>query len=315
MESNIPCDLCGGKTSKPFLKLSKDHFALVQCETCSLVYLDPRPSPNEIGKYYTTDYYTSQAPATPQPGLRSNIKRLAYQAHSMPHDDGALERLKWKFLDIGLGWRAARSVPVRSKGRLLDVGCGNGEYAAWIRDNMPGWEAEGTEVNEHAAEQARRSFQLTVHTGHLNELHLAPSQFDMISFWHSLEHVFSPAAAVREAHRLLRPDGALAIEVPNIDSWEARRAGVSWYHLAVPVHLYHFSPTTLSRLVEQNGFQVLSLKHVRSNASLVEMLRAETFPVPSSLKQVAMPAAKSIGRLNAPMMRLYAVKNEPHRDG
>jgi SAM-dependent methyltransferase len=162
--------LCEGTKTKIFLNLPKPLFGLVQCLNCGLVYLDPRPSPSEIGKYYSTDYYTSQAPEIAEKGLREQIKRLAHQARGQTHDGNLLQRAKWKFLELALSWRAARGVPPRRHGRLLDVGCGNGEYAAWIRDNVSGWQAEGVEFNEHAAVQARRAFGLTVHTGNLTEL-------------------------------------------------------------------------------------------------------------------------------------------------
>jgi len=61
MQTNIECDLCGSEKSMPFLELPQVPFNLVACSECGLVYLDPRPSPEELGQYYSTNYYTNQA--------------------------------------------------------------------------------------------------------------------------------------------------------------------------------------------------------------------------------------------------------------
>lgn len=308
MESDIRCDLCHGTTKRLVFRFPNSPFELVECCNCRLNYLDPRPSPAEIGAYYKGDYYTGQAAEESQDKLREQIKRLAYQARCEPHSASPTDMLRWRFLNLALGWRAARRVPVREHGRLLDVGCGNGEYIAWIRDNLRGWQVEGVEINPQAALQAEQGFGLTVHRGQLTDLQLPAEQYDMVSFWHSLEHFFSPANALQVAHRLLRPEGWLAIEVPDIGSWDARHAGARWYHLAVPIHLYHFTQETLVKLVQAHGFQIHSVEHLRSKATLVQEIRADVFPIAPALKPAALLAAKTVGRLSSPALRLYASK-------
>jgi ubiquinone/menaquinone biosynthesis C-methylase UbiE len=211
-------------------------------------------------------------------------------------------------LQLTLGWAARRRVPPLPNGRLLDVGCGNGEWMAWIRNNLPGWEVEGSEVNVHAAAQAQAQPGSMVHLGQLEELGLPDSHYDMVSFWHSLEHLPSPATAVREAHRVLRPGGWLGIEVPNIDSWEARAFGSDWYHLAVPFHLYHFSPRTLARLLTQAGFSITSCEYVRGQTSLVHGLIRRSTDLPAGFRLLAQSAARTIGRLSPWGFRVYAIR-------
>ena len=106
--------------------------------------------------------------------------------------------------------------------------------------------------------QAQTTGNLTVHVGQLENLNLPAAHYDMISFWHSLEHVHSPATALQEAYRLLRHGGWLGIEVPDIGSWEARLVAGHWYHLAVPVHLYHFSMLSLTQLLSKCGLRIVS---------------------------------------------------------
>ena len=287
-------------------------FNQVTCSECGLVYLDPRPSPEELGQYYSTNYYTSQAAQLIKPTFHQFFKKLAYQARcESSYGITPLNRTTKRVVATLLGWHAFRPVPVCNQGILLDVGCGNGEYAAWIRDNIKGWKVEGVEVNEYAATQAREAFGLRVYIGHLPNLHLPESHYDMISFWHSLEHMYSPSSGIRESHRLLRNNGVLAIEVPNVSCWEAKFIGANWYHLSVPLHLYHFTPTTLSKMIQSNGFRIISMKQVHGNASILDAVNTNKIALPSFLKPLVKIAAHTLGRQSAWALRVYAIKTYP----
>jgi SAM-dependent methyltransferase len=88
--------------------------------------------------------------------------------------------------------------------------------------------------------------------------------------WQSLEHVHAPLETLREAHRLLVPGGKLVVAVPNIDSLPFCWFGASWIGLDLPRHLTHFSPWTLSSMLERAGFRVTSVESPRHS----EWLRA-----------------------------------------
>ncbi len=310
MEKNIPCDLCGGVVTAPYLGLVRHSpFALVKCLSCGLVFLDPRPDPSEIKSYYSPFYYTSCPPEPADNGMRNRLKKLAYAGRcSDPTQWHRTAKIVMPIARSLIGWRAYRRVPPRTKGNLLDVGCGTGEQAAWLRDNLLNWEVEGVEINSHAAQIAESLFNLKVYQGHLPDLNLPPEKYDMVSFWHSLEHTYSPNATLKETFRLLRRGGWVGIEVPNICSWEARQTKEHWYHLAIPVHLYHFSVITLSALLKQNGFTPISVEKVRGRAGLdnwIEHNRANY----SWTQRIAVKAGvQTLGRFSPWGIRIYAAK-------
>ncbi|MGC8827162.1 MAG: glycosyltransferase, partial [Anaerolineae bacterium] len=90
--------------------------------------------------------------------------------------------------------------------------------------------------------------------GRAEKMPFAGAQFDAITFWHSLEHTLSPHTALAEAWRLLRPAGRLLLEVPNLDSRQARVFGRWWVHLDVPRHRCNFTPAALRRLLQDAGY-------------------------------------------------------------
>ena len=89
-----------------------------------------------------------------------------------------------------------------------------------------------------------------------------PGGFDAVTMWHVLEHLPDPFAAVARAAELVRPGGRIVISVPNIESLQAQFGGERWFHLDLPRHLFHFSPRSLSALVEQAGLRVVRIGHL-----------------------------------------------------
>ena len=143
--------------------------------------------------------------------------------------------------------------PWRGQGRYLDVGCGSGGALGVAR--ALGWEVTGVEVDEAAAEKARR-FTAEIHVGDVLSAPFAGGRFDVVTAYHVLEHVPDPVAVLRRMLRWLAPDGLLIVEVPNAGGLGAAMFGKSWSGLELPRHLSHFSPETLSRAVELAGGRV-----------------------------------------------------------
>jgi 2-polyprenyl-3-methyl-5-hydroxy-6-metoxy-1,4-benzoquinol methylase len=91
---------------------------------------------------------------------------------------------------------------------------------------------------------------------------IAAGSVDAVSLWHVLEHVEDPGTALRAVRAWLAPGGVLLVGVPNLASWQARLAGPRWYHLDLPRHRTHFTPTGLEALLEASGFTVERAAHV-----------------------------------------------------
>jgi SAM-dependent methyltransferase len=81
------------------------------------------------------------------------------------------------------------------------------------------------------------------------------SAYDVVIFQHSLEHVADPGRDLARAGRLLKQGGLLVVFVPNFGSWQSRAFGSAWFHLDLPRHRAHFTPTGLERLLRRSGFE------------------------------------------------------------
>lgn len=238
----LPCEICLARKHQ-FLLSSEDPdgisprpHRLVQCVGCGVSSVYPLPSPTELGRYYFKAYFK-----TPPPWLRGLVERMG----------GFLQHHRvLKFESIR-----------QPMGRLLDVGCGEGNFLVAMRGQ--GWSPSGIEPSKEGYAQASKRIGLHISSRPLLEksTEWPHDHFDLITFWHSFEHMIHPKGVLAEARRLLKKEGVMYLAVPNIASWEFRWFGKYWFHLDLPRHLYHYTPETLSRLIVDAGFQVQRVNH------------------------------------------------------
>jgi hypothetical protein len=86
--------------------------------------------------------------------------------------------------------------------------------------------------------------------------HLPREFFDAISMWDVLEHVRDPITFLAAAASLLKSQGYLALNVPNLDSLPARLLGRSW-PLVLPEHLNYFNKKSLRLAVQKAGMRLV----------------------------------------------------------
>jgi ubiquinone/menaquinone biosynthesis C-methylase UbiE len=174
--------------------------------------------------------------------------------------------------------RINKMLPHRSPGNLLDVGTGIGQFLHHAKHFFTN--VTGSEVSESAIVAARERYNLDLLPGQIEDLNLPRESFDNISIFHVLEHVPDPSETIDVCRDLLRPQGTLTIAVPNdVIAWTSivKRIGRAFnlkafrrfspnlgiaragFSRGREIHLSHFTPAVLRRLVESRGLSVIEV--------------------------------------------------------
>lgn len=161
---------------------------------------------------------------------------------------------------------------------LLDVGCGEGTFLRAAREY--GWKAVGTELNADPARQL--GFEVF---SSLEEC-FQQGPFSCVTLWHSLEHMSDPRGVIAKIRRLVADDGVVFIAVPDFEGFQSKTFGESWLHLDVPRHLYHFTGTSLDRMLNQTEFIPVAHWHQEFEYDLIGWLQSalnKVLPTPNVL--------------------------------
>jgi ubiquinone/menaquinone biosynthesis C-methylase UbiE len=194
-----------------------------------LIYVNPRPTKEGMGKFYPTDYYGKQNPMA-----KFALKFLRYKN-------------VWKIIGF------------KKRGRILDVGCGNGRSLLDFKER--GWKVYGVDISETAYKLAREVLGQNAFCSELKDYHFPDGYFDAVTLNHVFEHLFNPNEELKEIHRILNNEGIVFIAVPDIDCMQFKLCLDSWFHLDLPRHLFHYSSKTVKDILEKNGFRVISITH------------------------------------------------------
>jgi 2-polyprenyl-3-methyl-5-hydroxy-6-metoxy-1,4-benzoquinol methylase len=204
------------------------HSTIVQCRQCGLVYANPRLDNRDILDSY-------EAVEDPLYLEEREGRVLTFEKHLKP-------------LELMTGPSDSCS--------LLDVGCYTGVFLEIAEHHS--WEAWGVEPSRWAVTQAQARG-LQVVQGTLATADLPAAYFDVVTLWDVIEHLADPSGTLRQTHRLLKPGGLVVIHTIDIESPFARLMGARWPWL-MEMHVHYFSRRTLRMMLEQCGFQVISVR-------------------------------------------------------
>jgi SAM-dependent methyltransferase len=234
----VACPLCGHPSSAEIAASSEAR--LVRCDACALAYSDPPRRVEVIRNEYERLYARDTAAA------RMADRRLSVFAD---------------FFD---------RVPLSGGGRVLDVGCGTGDFLLLARER--GWRPTGIDLSERAAAAARaRGFDARTEWAGLPS-----SEFDAVTMWNVVEFVHRPLEMLRDVYRVLRPGGLVFVRTPNerfqLAAYRWRRR-LAWCRPLAGVlgDAYYFHPVlwsaaTLASALSRGGFVDVRLWNSRPSS-------------------------------------------------
>ena len=200
-----------------------EWFTVVECTSCGLGFVNPRPAYSEMSKYYPAAYYEGFAEDREYQKRRYRIE-AGYVQGSVAGSDDKL---------------------------LLDVGCANGDFPRHMRRLC--WQVEGVELSANA----RQISDFKVYRQEVTRIPVNEPRYDAITAWAVLKHVHDPMAYFEKVSTLLKPGGAFVFLVTNFDSLSSR----CLFREDVPRHLYFFTEETIKRYLSPLGLELVGARY------------------------------------------------------
>jgi SAM-dependent methyltransferase len=207
---------------------------IVRCSACGLVFREARPRASEVAAAYEHDRYG-----------RERLEALF---------DSQLELFR------GKTERLERVLSTR-RPRMVEIGSFVGGFLGAARER--GWDAVGVDPGEEVAEFCReRGFAVLQSTA--AEAPIGEGEADLVAIWNTFDQIPEPRPTLTAVRRWLRPNGILAVRVPNGECFRRaiaalRRtpppfrgpllAAMAWNNLLAFPYLHGHSVATLDRLL------------------------------------------------------------------
>jgi 2-polyprenyl-3-methyl-5-hydroxy-6-metoxy-1,4-benzoquinol methylase len=260
LQTETVCAICGPHEYEVVGTRDRNGRPLrtVLCTSCGLVWTNPRPSDADVDRYYASSYRVDYA-RQHVPSRRKILRGLT----------GAEER------------RKLFAAELRAGERVLDIGCGAGEFVFLLRAR--GVDATGIEPGEEFSDFSRRVMQVPIQTATVESATVAPGSQRLITMFHMLEHAADPRRTLSTIRGWLAHQGRLVVEVPSVDA--TVQAPAHRFHYA---HLYNFTAATLGALGEAVGLSVVKTMHSDDGGNVMCVFEANASG-PRAVAPVSLP--------------------------
>jgi len=195
---------------------------LVKCADCKMIYESPRYDAKTIVQGYMS---SQEANHDSQYPMRVKSFYLALKKHS-------------------------DRIPLPGA-KILDIGTAGGAFLDAA--TQYGYKAYGMEPSADLVNRGK-SRGLNIEQGTIESHDFEANSFDMVCLWDVIEHLPDPKAALHEVKKLLKPEGILLINYPDIGTWQAKIAGNRFWWI-LSVHLHHFTRKSIVDICRRTGFE------------------------------------------------------------
>jgi len=282
------CQLCGRSAFRPtpfYYLWDNNEFRLIKCSACGLITLDPKPTPQELERLYSQDYFE-----TGQHGLNQTGN---YEA-SM---DKSIDRRKTYLQDNILRYEPN----VKS---LFEIGYAMGHLLVAARDM--GMKVSGIEFSDFAATRAKEKFDLNLLSGDFETKDLTDeyNQWDCVFGGDVFEHFANPDAVASKTSKLLRPGGVAVMYIPSTFNLFSTKLAVLAYQLTGkrkkmydnPYHLYEYTTGTLQKLLSKHFSKVVIVNKIKKPSELNMKNKTLEYRLKRAVHYVNYPFTKLFNR-------------------
>jgi len=237
------CPACNNENhkniGKPILHENDNNYNVIECQECKLQWCNPFPTEMEMHKHYTT-YYQKRFNRLTKSKLKSLRDLITFKY--------AREFLFLK--------KTSKFTKIEN---FLDYGCGEGEML--LHGKKLGWNCTGTEYSDELSSKYEKLEINVIVAKDFENSGLKKNNFDLIIFKHLIEHIQDIPFFLTKTKEYLTDKGVIAIKTPSNTSLRALTKTANWHIVNPPEHLWSFNPHNFKLLLENNGFEVLTIRN------------------------------------------------------
>ena len=217
----------------------RNTFNYVQCNGCENIYLVNRPNLEYLDTIYPQDYPTYD--------YEKSLGKLINNFRNK------FQEKKIKIIDSLL----------KDKDTIIDVGSGGGDFLKIFKKiSKKNLEYYGLDFSNHACEMLKKNH-LKVIKKRFEDLDENEfSNVGAVTMFQMIEHIDNPKKNIQKAFKILKENGVLVIETPDINSWDykifKKRYWSGWH---APRHWNILKNNFLIKLLEENGFVIIKNNH------------------------------------------------------
>ena len=210
------------------LKYKMKDFIVVECKDCSFVFIPQYLSRKVSYEDFMDEKVLEQ--------VRKGNNWLKIQRHL----------LRFKFIK-----------KYQPNGILFDLGTGWGHFLFTAK--QLGYEVHGIEVSRMPHKYATTELNLPVENMNFFDMEIKKQSYDLITMWDVLEHIPDADEVIKKCHLMLKNDGYVVLQVPQIDSVISKLLKDKWNMIGTS-HANYFSKKTIKKLFESHGFKLIKIK-------------------------------------------------------
>ena len=209
---------------------TNEKFKIIEDKETRVLKTTPTPKEEDLPSYYSSEAYAS-------------------------HQERANTPVLWAYMRV-------RKIAMKSKiklistfstktGALLDFGCGLGGFLS--ATHAKGWTSYGIEPHQKAKTKAKKISGREVYST-IGEAQKTNKKYDVITLWHSLEHVVDLGKTIRFLYNSTKKEGKVVVAVPNHQSFDAKHYKNFWAAYDTPRHIWHFDQKSITNVFKKQGF-------------------------------------------------------------
>lgn len=215
----------------------KQGFTYVSCNSCGMIYTNPRPSLDLLTRFY------------------ANSRNYAFwNEHIFPASENVrMEKIFRPRAQLLTDYCSKFNVPF---GTALEIGAAFGTFCQALKERNYFSKVIALEPTPGLAETCRQRGFETLETTIEQLKH--ESFADIVTAFEVIEHIHDPYDFVRLCRKILKPNGLLVLSCPNVRGFDALVLNIS-SSMFDHEHINYFSPLTIKLLLEGNEFEVLEV--------------------------------------------------------